>query len=78
MFNICSFAGNCKGSQGNFSGDRKVRGVSPLALSLPVRIMALFNRAFGYERFSLMSMGTGKSLAELSELLSAYKPESPS
>lgn len=48
----------------------------PLNLSLPVRIMALFNRAFGYERFSLMSMGTGKSLEELSQLLSAYKPES--
>jgi len=56
--------------------DETVSG--PLELSLPVRILAVFNRAFGYERFSLMTMGTGKSLGELSELLAAYKPESRS
>jgi hypothetical protein len=49
----------------------------PLALSLPIRILAIANRAFGYGRFSLMTMGTGKSLEELAKLLSAYKPESP-
>jgi hypothetical protein len=47
----------------------------PLELSLPVRILAAANRAFGHGRFSLTTMGTGKSLAELAELLSAYKPE---
>ncbi len=49
----------------------------PLALSLPVRILAVANRALGYGRFSLMTMGTGKSLEELAKLLSAYKPASP-
>jgi hypothetical protein len=49
----------------------------PLALSLPIRILATANRALGYGRFSLMTMGTGKSLEELAALLSAYKPESP-
>lgn len=48
----------------------------PLALSLPIRILAAANRAFGYGRFSLMTMGTGKSLGELEKLLSAYKPSS--
>jgi hypothetical protein len=48
----------------------------PLALSLPVRILAVANRAFGHRRFSLMTMGTGKSLDELAEFLSAYKPAS--
>jgi hypothetical protein len=49
----------------------------PLTLSLPVRILAAANRAFGYGRFSLMTMGTGKSLEELAKLLSAYKSETP-
>lgn len=49
----------------------------PLAPSLPIRILAGANRAFGYGRFSLMTMGTGKSLEELAKLLSAYKPETP-
>ena len=44
----------------------------PLALSLPIRILAVANRAFGYGRFSLMTMGTGKSLEEFARLLSAY------
>jgi hypothetical protein len=78
MFNICSIFGNCKGSQGNFSGNQTGARVSPLDISLPVCILALFNRVFGHERITLMSMGTGKSLAELSGLLSAYKSESPS
>ncbi|MCC7347195.1 MAG: hypothetical protein IT538_07325 [Variibacter sp.] len=55
--------------------DESITG--PLALSLPVRILARANRAFGYGRFSLMTIGTGKSLEELAKLLSAYKPESP-
>lgn len=50
----------------------------PLAPSLPIRILAAANRAFGYGRFSLMTMGTGKSLEELARFLSAYKPESKS
>ncbi|MGE0242116.1 MAG: hypothetical protein AB7S59_25605, partial [Parvibaculaceae bacterium] len=50
----------------------------PLALSLPIRILAVANRAFGYGRFSLMTMGTGKSLEELARLLAAHKPESRS
>lgn len=54
--------------------DETVTG--PLELSLPVRILAVANRAFGHGRFSLMTMGTGKSLDELAGLLSAYKPES--
>jgi hypothetical protein len=49
----------------------------PLTLSVPIRILAAANRAFGHRRFSLMTMGTGKSLNELTKLLSAYKPESP-
>jgi len=56
--------------------DERLAG--PLALSLPHRILAAMNRALGYGRFSLMTMGTGKSLEELSRLLSAYKPESQS
>ncbi|MBN8993870.1 MAG: hypothetical protein J0H94_01500 [Rhizobiales bacterium] len=55
--------------------DETVTG--PLTLGLPIRILAAANRAFGYGRFSLMTMGTGKSLEELAELLSAYKAESP-
>ena len=54
--------------------DEKITG--PLELSLPIRILAAANRALGYGRFSLMTMGTGKSLEELATLLSAYKPES--
>lgn len=54
--------------------DEKITG--PLALSLPVRILGAANRALGYGRFSLMTMGTGKSLEELAGLLSAHKPES--
>ncbi|MGE0006753.1 MAG: hypothetical protein AB7S92_14305 [Parvibaculaceae bacterium] len=54
--------------------DEKITG--PLELSLPIRILAAANRALGYGRFSLMTMGTGKSLGELATLLSAYKPES--
>lgn len=50
----------------------------PLALSGPIRILAIANRVFGYGRFSLMTMGTGKSLEELVKLLSAYKPQAPS
>jgi hypothetical protein len=49
----------------------------PLTLSLPVRILAAANRAFGHRRFSLMTMGTGKSLGELTKILSAYKAASP-
>lgn len=49
--------------------------VGPLTLSVPIRILAAANRAFGYGRFSLMTMGTGKSLDELMTLLSAYKPQ---
>lgn len=56
--------------------DEKIAG--PIRLTAPVWIMSLINRAFGYERFSLMTMGTGKSLEELSRLLAAYKPESRS
>jgi hypothetical protein len=49
----------------------------PLTPSLPVRILAVANRAFGHRPFSLMTMGTGKSLDELAKLLSAYRSESP-
>jgi hypothetical protein len=50
----------------------------PLRLSWPVRTLAAFNRAFGFGRFTLPGLGTGKSLGELATILSAYKPESRS
>lgn len=55
--------------------DETVTG--PLALSGPIRILAVANCLFGHGRFSLMTMGTGKSLEELVTLLSVYKPPSP-
>ena len=62
-----------RGSTIMYDVDETITG--PLTLSLPIQILAIVNRVLGHGRFSLMTMGTGKSLDELAKLLSAYRPE---
>lgn len=68
------YASYFRGAAIMYDIDEAITG--PLTLSLPIRILAAINRAFGYGRFSLMTMGTGKSLEELAALLSTHKRES--
>lgn len=38
------------------------------------RAMGRFNRLFGYPEFAMMTLGTGKSLGALAELMQRFKP----